>query len=178
EAGIYYTDATNSNNKLYIENENGVFTDSILHVVSSSEFRVFEGAGGVFYANISTQTGIEIYKLPGTLPCQNCCGRDTIVIHDTVVSLSHHAGKPGIPTQPLPNPSKDEVKITFTLPNGVSRGELLLYTSSGQLLKSYQVDNRFGFIMLDNTLLAPGLYYYNIVANGQVSSTQKLLVVK
>ena len=35
-----------------------------------------------------------------------------------------------------------------------------------------------GFIMLDNSQLTPGMYYYNIVANGQVSSTQKLVLVK
>ena len=83
-----------------------------------------------------------------------------------------------IPSQPIPIPSKDEVKITFTLPEGVNRGELQLFSTTGQKIRSYQVDDRFGFIMLDNSQLAPGMYYYNIIVNGQVSSTQKLLVVK
>jgi hypothetical protein len=86
--------------------------------------------------------------------------------------------KPTIPTEPMPNPSANEVKITFTLPQGVSQGELDLFDGSGKKIKSYQVDDRFGFIMLDNSQLTPGMYYYNIVANGQVSSTQKLVLMK
>jgi len=83
-----------------------------------------------------------------------------------------------IPTQPLPNPSSNKVKITFTLPEGVTQGELNLYSTDGQLLRSYKVDNRFGFIMLDNSQLSSGMYYYNIIANGTISSTQKLVLVK
>ena len=83
-----------------------------------------------------------------------------------------------IESLPIPNPSKDQVKITFTLPDGVTRAKLSIYTTNGQLVKTYDVDNRFGFIMLDNSALPSGLYFYNIEVNGFVSSSQKIVVVK
>ncbi len=83
-----------------------------------------------------------------------------------------------IATQSYPNPSANEVKITFTLPEGVKQGELILNNANGQKQKTFVVDSRFGFITLDNSQLPNGMYYYNIIANGEISSTQKLVLLK
>jgi len=36
----------------------------------------------------------------------------------------------------------------------------------------------FGFIMVDDSQFAPGMYYYNLSVNGVVSSSQKMVVIK
>jgi hypothetical protein len=55
---------------------------------------------------------------------------------------------------------------------------LILYNTNGQRMKTYQVDNRYGFVLLDESQLPSGVYYYDIIANGSVSATQKLVLLK
>ncbi len=59
-----------------------------------------------------------------------------------------------------------------------TRGVIDIFNTYGQKIKSYTVDNRFGFILIDNTQLEAGIYYYNLTVNGEISSTQKMLVIK
>ncbi len=159
---------------IYIINERGILTDSInnIYQYSSERFKVFEGNHGEFKAIVSTTAGMSIYKLPGTIPCNSCYDPLGLAKNDD----NNKANK--IESLPIPNPSKDEVKITFTLPDGVAKANLSIYTTNGQLVKTNDVDNRFGFILLDNSALPSGLYFYNIEVNGFVSSSQKIVVVK
>ena len=110
------------------------------------------------------------YNLPGTLPCDACGG---------TLGLAKIEDKPqNVLSLPMPNPSKDQVKITFTLPDGIARAELEIYNTNGQKIKSYQVDNRFGFIMLDNSQLAAGVYQYRVLVDGRVVRFDKILVMR
>ena len=141
--------------------------DFTVHELSPTNFIAtvtYSSASGV-----SGNNGVEIINLPGTLPCNICGG----------LGLAKTTEKPiDILSAPIPNPSINQVKIAFTLPDGANMGELTIYNTDGQKVKSYTVDNRFGFIMLDDSQFAPGVYYYNLVVNGLVSSTQKMLVIK
>ena len=183
EVAVCYeeTSATGTG-KILIINETGATVDSITNMYWGSEsylgiynsfMRVYEvdtlGIG--FQAVVKTPTGVAIYNLPGTLPCSICSGNGLGVAK---VDKSNN----GIETQPLPNPSSNQVKITFTLPQGVNQANLVLYSTTGQKIKSFVVDNTFGYILLDESKLTPGVYYYNIEANGIVSSTQKMVVIK
>lgn len=171
EVAMLYSSSSTITHTLYIVNEYSIIVDSIPNLAWNNHIpQVYESASGVFKLAVPVVSGINVYDLPGTIPC-NPCGRRL-----------GYAGEPqkseDIPSRPIPNPSANEVKITFELPKGVTMATLKLYTSDGRLVNSYNVDNRFGFIVLDNSVLPAGLYYYNIEANGNVSSTQKLLVVK
>ena len=167
--------------KFLIINETGTIVDSILDATNSlsSGFRVFkvDTLGIGFQAAVTTSTGIKIYNLPGTLPCDACEHNYGLAYEQSILGTDQTT-RNSINTAPLPNPSSNQVKITFTLPDGVTQGELDLYNTEGQKIKSFQVDNRFGYILLDNTRLPAGLYFYNIVANGTISATQKLVVIK
>ncbi len=167
----YNSYPTSGANKLFIINENGTIVDSILN--AGSNFEVHSTNTGVFVATLNTGTGTRIYNLPGTIPCDACGGGTT-----GVLGVSQLEKPKDFPTQPIPNPSSNEVKITFTLPDGINRGELQLFSTTGQKLRTYQVDNRFGYVLLDNSELPSGVYYYNIVVSGAISSTQKMVVVK
>lgn len=170
EIAVFYRQGLTG--KFLIINETGAIVDSILNATSiyCSSFRVYkvDTLGIGFQAVVPTLNGIEVYNLPGTLPC-NVCGNDLGLAENKIND---------IPTSVMPNPSSNEVKITFTLPGGVKQGELNLYNTNGQLLKSYKVDDRFGYILIDNSQLPPGMYYYNIVANGMASLSQKMVLVK
>ena len=171
EVAVTYKSTLGTNNKLLIINENGSIVDSILNV--GADFRVHSTTTGVFIATIKSFSGLKVFSLPGTIPC-DVCGGGT----DGALGVTQVEKLKDFSTQPIPNPSSNEVKITFSLPAGASRGELVLFNSNGQKVKTYDVDNRFGFITLDNTQLQAGMYYYNIVANGEVSMTQKMVLVK
>jgi hypothetical protein len=172
-AVLYISGSSTVHSKILIINEFGAITDSIPDVtfMFSNSFRVFQDTPGHFSAYVSNSSGTSVYSLPGTLPCDPC-GGGSLGLSSVEKPVSN------ILSNPSPNPSTDEVKITFTLPEGTSRGELQLYGTSGQKIKTFQVDNRFGYIMLDNSQLPSGVYYYNIVVNGQVSTTQKFVVIK
>jgi hypothetical protein len=175
EVGILFSDSVTGGSpcKIFIINEHANIVDSITNVQASmvAPMRVYKDTSGAFKAMISKVNGVDIYDLPGSLPCETCV---TSSLSTAMLKQPDNS----IITEPLPNPSKDEVKITFSLPEGATIGELQLFNSNGQKIKTCKVDNRFGFIILDNSVLPSGLYYYNIVVNGTVSSTQKLLVVK
>ncbi len=171
EVAVSYTDSTNPlMGKVLIINENGLIVDSIPNVYDC-EFIVHSINSTTFKATVLTPTGPKVYSLPGTLPCDPCSSG--------TLGLAKTEEKPtNILPNPIPNPSKNEVKLSFTLPDGATRGIIDLYSSTGQKVKSFTVDNRFGFIMLDNTQLQAGMYYYNLTVNGEVSSTQKMVVIK
>jgi len=171
EVAVCYYDTLRINNKLLIINELGSIIESITNVAFEEPFAVHSVNASTFIATISTNAGPQVYNLPGTIPCDAC--------NSTVLGLAKTEDKPSnILSSPIPNPSKNQVKITFNLPEGTTRGELTIYNTTGQLMKSYTVDNRFGFIMVDDSQFAPGMYYYNLTTNGTVSSTQKMVVIK
>jgi Secretion system C-terminal sorting domain len=172
EAAIFFIDSSNlAYGKILIINENGLIVDSILNVLTESIFKAHSISTSIFVATASTKTGNKIYNLPGTIPCDICTGGlGLAVANDKPTNLL---------SSPIPNPSKDVVTIRFSLPESASKGELTIYNTNGQKMKSYTVDNRFGFIVVDNSLFDPGLYYYNLtVDGGQVSTTQRMLVIK
>lgn len=173
EAAVLYTAPGVGNAKYLIINENGIIVDSILNVDHGFPIYVcrVDTLSVGCQAIVNTTSGVNVYNLPGTLPCDACS-------NSLGYALNVGSKQKNFSTDLMPNPSSTQVKITFKLPDGVKFGDLCLYNTNGQKLKEYKVDNRFGYILLDNSELPPGLYYYNIVANGEVSLTQKMVVIK
>jgi hypothetical protein len=174
EVAVFYNTylPATRNGVIYIINENGLFTDSLTHLNHNGTpyFEVHQISSTNFIATaLNDENGIEIINLPGTLPCESCANAGIV-----------DAKKPNSDflSSPIPNPSKDQVKITFTLPDGTNRGELTIYSTEGKKMKSYTVDNRFGFIMVDDSQFPPGMYYYNLTVNGEISSSQKMVVIR
>ena len=81
-------------------------------------------------------------------------------------------------SQAVPNPSADQVKIYYTLPTGIDEGNITLYNTTGQSVKTYRVTNAFPFITLDNSNLSSGIYYYSLSGNGMAPTGNKMVVIK
>ena len=172
EAAVNYISITNANRgKVMIINENGIMIDSITGIIATT-FVVHRLNTNTFVAIAQTPTGPQVYNLTGTLPCDSCSSSTTLGMAKAEEKSSN------ILSAPIPNPSNNQVKITFTLPDGAIRGQLTIYNTNGQQMKSYTVDRRFGFVLVDDSQFAPGMYYYNLTANGTVSYTQKMVVIK
>ena len=177
EVAVYYgpDGATGGSGAIFIINETGVAIDSIMQVNMTtwnsgpSIFTVYNTASGTFQAVVSRTSGIAVYSLPGTIPC-DVCGNG--------LGLANEKVKPNGVSEPMPNPSSGQVKITFTLPENVQQGQIDIYNMNGQKLKSFKVDRTFGYITVDDSEFPAGMYYYNLIANGEVSTTRKMLVIK
>jgi len=83
----------------------------------------------------------------------------------------------GMMVNVYPNPANDKLNVSATLPVGVS-GEIIFYDGIGNKLFSLKLNEGDNTMDVDLTKYAAGLYYYKAYANGQVVSTDKLIIIK
>ena len=77
-----------------------------------------------------------------------------------------------------PNPSNGYVRLQYQLPKGEQEGELILYNLQGAEQKRYKIDNTFKDILLDNTQLPAGTYFYQLQTKKGAVGTKKMVVIK
>ncbi len=77
----------------------------------------------------------------------------------------------------FPNPATGSVTIKYALPTGANSGQILLYNSIGQELKSYKVDRNFADLNLSTADFPAGNYFWQLCA-GNFKTTKKMIVVK
>ena len=114
-----------------------------------------------------------VYALPGTLPCDACGG-----LQSGIAQQTGGAEKIGLTSQPMPNPSDGNAVIKYTLPNGTNKGEIVIYNMQGTQVKAYMIDRTFDTLVLSNTDLATGTYFYQLKTNNGFSDTKKMLIIK
>ena len=78
----------------------------------------------------------------------------------------------------FPNPSNGSTTIDYQLPEGVNRGEIVLYNSTGTEIKRLDVDRTFTHLVVNNADLASGTYFYQLVTAAGISGSKKMLIVK
>jgi hypothetical protein len=105
-----------------------------------------------------------VYDLCGTLP--------TSV--ESIGSSSHYISS----LSAFPNPSSEQATIEYQFPPGITSGEIILYDINGLEVKRYIVDSTFNNLLLDNTALYSGTYFYQLTAGGNIIGTKKMVVVK
>ena len=77
-----------------------------------------------------------------------------------------------------PNPSNSSATLQYQLPNGEQQGEIILYNTQGAEVKRYKVDNTFKDIIIDNTQLPAGTYFYQLQTSKGAVGVKKMVVVK
>lgn len=137
-----------------------------VYIDQNNQWSVINTSGGtkMIIANAKwNDKSNEVYSLPGTL------------ITAVTPNLKKNGGSL---SNPVPNPSSDVAKVEFTLPEGITKGELSVYSMKGVLVKKFQVDGAFGYLLLDNSDLEPGTYFYKLETENNVAEIQKMLVIK
>jgi hypothetical protein len=77
----------------------------------------------------------------------------------------------------LPNPFNENTTIGYFLPSAIQTAILCIYDLQGKQLKSIQVTERNnGQIIIHGSELQPGMYYYSLIADGQVVGTEKMVL--
>ena len=114
--------------------------------------------------------GIKVYSLPGKLP-----GSSTTL---GVTNPSIISGNPSLPTSAYPNPSNGRVRITYELPPGVLTGQIILLTEDGKEVKRYQVTNAFNDLLIEESDLPSGSYFYKLVTDKGESHAKRIVRLK
>lgn len=115
----------------------------------------------------------NIYSLPGTLYIP-CCNDSFSAGMPNPLGGSINYGMSA-----FPNPSNgNNTTIEFHLPQGENKGEVVVYTMQGMELKRYQVDNTFHNLLISNSDLHSGTYFYQLLTANGATGAKKMVVVK
>lgn len=114
---------------------------------------------------------VFIYNLPGNLVCNDC----TSGVISSVTELSNS----GNPTNSIsyPNPSSNEIKIKYALPQDNPKAKISFYSLDGKELKTFDIDNHIDFMTIDKATLgaSSGMYLYKIYNTSELIATDKIV---
>lgn len=141
----YYTTTPDYQSETTVINENGTVLLTIAGANYAYAVKVEEDTKLLAYiTNYTTNvTTTKVYDLPGDLTTE-------------VSSLPFES------LLPFPNPAMDVLTIPYPSDEMTEGGEIRVFNSGGQLMKSYQVDNTFNHIIIQPGTFSSGVYHYKI----------------
>ena len=79
--------------------------------------------------------------------------------------------------QSFPNPALDKVTINYNL-NDSNKASLILYDPNGKSIIEYILDPVNKSITISTSSLAPGVYTYAILLDGEITNHKKMVIIK
>ncbi|MCD4745209.1 MAG: T9SS type A sorting domain-containing protein [Bacteroidales bacterium] len=157
----YFQTTPTYNYQSRIMNENGTILLTIPNAVSA--FAVSGGEyGAKLLANITdystNNTTTKVYDLPG----------EFVSIPNKLQDIN--------PEHPYPNPSSSIITIPYNLPDGIDKGEIIIYNTIGREILKYNVDKTFKNVIINTNTLYKGIYYYNLITKESKSKITKLII--
>jgi hypothetical protein len=76
----------------------------------------------------------------------------------------------------FPNPAENQVKIAYSLPEGIRDGTLFLFDTSGKMISRFSIDNHTDHLLLNVSGYQRGIYHYFIEYGNQRTTSEKLIV--
>ena len=178
---IEYLNNSNATYKTYIYSESG----NVLFMVDGSlnyshafpmvlqVYPIYNTPNGTKMPIYMNTGECNIYSLPGTLYIP-CCNDSFSAGMPNPLGGSINYGMSA-----FPNPSNgNNTTIEFHLPQGENKGEVVVYTMQGMELKRYQVDNTFHNLLISNSDLHSGTYFYQLLTANGATGAKKMVVVK
>ena len=81
--------------------------------------------------------------------------------------------------QNIPNPFEGVSVIPYYLPEGVTQAIITVTDLTGRTAGQYTVEGMgFGQLSIGSTSLAPGTYLYNLVVDGKIIDTKRMVMVR
>ena len=117
------------------------------------------------YQSYAGNMKAKVFGLPGKL---------STAIQEGNAQLMQAQG--GALSNLYPNPSNGAVTLQYELPKGEKGGEIILYNTQGAEVKRYKVDDTFNDLLLDNTQLPAGAYFYQLQTNKGSVGSKKMVV--
>jgi len=176
EMVLRYSESSIDEPKACIIDENGSIIncyDSVymceIRRAEDEQFKMILSSTGAYLSG--TYYFFKVYSLPGTLPCDPC--GDNLGI-----GRSSGNGNSNSSMLVYPNPSSGQIRIDYQLPAGVKEGVIDLFNEQGQVIKSYRVDGFQKFLLLNNSELPAGKYYYSLKGNGRTLTSEKMILIR
>ncbi|HTB31816.1 MAG TPA: T9SS type A sorting domain-containing protein, partial [Bacteroidia bacterium] len=79
-------------------------------------------------------------------------------------------------SNPYPDPSNSMIHLTYDLPAGTDKAEMVITNLNGQVVKTCNVGSAFSNILLDTKQYAPGEYLYYIHTDNYTSPASKFVI--
>ncbi len=181
---VYYTDTigpfTGVPHITVFDELGNILFDRDSAVISNSEFSPVQASQGIvatpsgakMLLHLAYFTELEIYSLPGILPCQECIGG---VISGIAQSPAIDNNQQQLPN-PYPNPTNNTTTIPYELPAGVNTGTMIIYDLLGNEVRRYEVGRAFNTLEIAVGELAQGTYTYSLVTTEGVLRGNKFVV--
>ena len=154
---------------IYNEKSVLLFTDTALAAVDPTypmqQYPIYNTPLGTKMILSKTNGQAQVWGLQGTLPAG-------------LQEVMQQQIQNGKFSNLYPNPSNGSVTIQYQLPPGEHSGEIVLYNTRGAELKRYKVDDTFTDLILDNSTLQSGTYFYQLITNSGVVGIKKMVVIK
>lgn len=176
-----YGNASGPANDITVWNENGTVLfkrDSFTlrsHYTGADATRIKDGIfntplGTKMILVHPTEPKYEVYSLPGKLPTSNT--KLSATDAPTIISSSSPS------TSAYPNPSNGKIRVAYSLPEGVTTGELVITSTDGREVKRYRVGNMFNDILIEKSELASGAYFYKLITERGESEARKFVITQ
>lgn len=113
-------------------------------------------------------TQLITYSVPGSIPCYEC-NPGTPTAPETIAAQNYDL-------KSFPNPADEQITISYEIPEGSKKADLLIYNMNGVLIKSYEVDGVFNNLVVQTSEFVSGTYLYQLKADDFVSPAEKFVV--
>lgn len=134
---------------------------------------------GNFFDN--QQTSVNVLNST-TYPCGSyyfiddiCVSTDALTCGITAINETEN-GEESIYV--FPNPTSGNATIRYTLPQGETKGEIIIYDIAGAEVERILVTNGNSKIVLDNFALQAGTYFYQLSTSKGIIGAKKMVVIK
>ena len=78
----------------------------------------------------------------------------------------------------FPNPSYYQNTVEYKLPVGVNQAEIIITDINGSEIQRYKVDKNFTSVLIPHNEIAPGTYFYSLIADNKVLVSKKIILLK
>lgn len=171
--GYAYSDENGYFTGIYNEDGTSLFSDTGATIVNvnvlQQQYPIYNTSYGAKMILSYPNGGAKVFSLPGTL------STDIEKANEQLVALQTGQGSLG---NLYPNPNSGLVTLDYKLPDGEHIGELVLYNMQGTEVKRYKVDDTFNAVLLDNSQLPAGTYFYQLQTSKGAVGTKKMMVIK
>jgi hypothetical protein len=113
---------------------------------------------------------VDIYNLPGSLPCDNCnSGSNANVIGEI------NGNKPTGSFNLFPNPFSKNISSEYYFPDDAHEGNIAVYDNLGNQLKKIPLKEQKGNVKINCEEFSHGFYYFELISEKGFHSGRKIV---
>ncbi len=185
--GIYFSDtAIQSTNQLpfYVSPQivNNIITNPLTNKINWTEVSgSFLATGGEQYitiGNFLNDANSDTTHVAGGGFVGSVYYIDDVGVVDCTYDGVDEMGEGGLKVKIMPNPNDGEMTLKYTI-NRSKNAYLIIYDVTGVLIKKYPLQSgENNTLIIHETELSNGVYYYKVIIDDEVKSSDKIIIIK